>query len=152
MRLSLPKAPRVVGQGFPSAHHFLQLVACQRTARLLLALWLLLSPGESQNSGRNAEFPQAGLEAGERKSEIWFCPKNYLAWLDKRETAGKCVTDEVCGHWQGFMTGALQAHARRYRLAIDTLSFGYSIKSMEGGSDVSDPPVYAPVCSSTKRG
>jgi len=44
------------------------------------------------------------------------------------------------GYPQGFMTGALQSHARRYQLAIDTLSFGYGIKSMEVGADVSDPP------------
>ena len=45
---------------------------------------------------------------------------------------------------QGFMTGALQSHARRYQLAIDTLSFGYSIKSLEAGSDVSDPRYVSP--------
>lgn len=42
---------------------------------------------------------------------------------------------------QGFMTGALQSHARRYQLAIDTLSFGFSIKSMESVDDVGDRPV-----------
>jgi len=50
-------------------------------------------------------------------------------------------TDVLGARAQGFMTGALQSHARRYQLAIDTLSFGYSIKSLEAGSDVSDPPV-----------
>jgi dynein heavy chain len=41
---------------------------------------------------------------------------------------------------QGFMTGALQSHARRYQLAIDTLSFGFTIKSMEGAEDVPSCP------------
>ena len=54
----------------------------------------------------------------------------------------RCNFRSGVGAWvQGFMTGALQSHARRYQLAIDTLSFGYGIKSMEVGADVSDPPV-----------
>lgn len=38
------------------------------------------------------------------------------------------------------MTGALQSHARRYQLPIDTLSFGFAVKTMETAEDVSDPP------------
>ena len=41
---------------------------------------------------------------------------------------------------QGFMTGALQTHARRYQLPIDTLNFGFLVKNMEGAEDVADPP------------
>jgi len=41
---------------------------------------------------------------------------------------------------QGFMTGALQTHARRYQLPIDTLNFGFTVKSMEGVDDVADAP------------
>ncbi|KAJ1494155.1 hypothetical protein T484DRAFT_1766740 [Baffinella frigidus] len=33
---------------------------------------------------------------------------------------------------QGFMTGALQTHARRYQVPIDTLNFQYIVKAMEG--------------------
>merc|ERR1711966_371931 len=41
---------------------------------------------------------------------------------------------------QGFMTGALQTHARRYSLPIDQLNFSFVIKSMEGAEDVADAP------------
>lgn len=41
---------------------------------------------------------------------------------------------------QGFMTGALQTHARRYQLPIDQLNFSFIIKAMEGPEDVGDPP------------
>ena len=54
---------------------------------------------------------------------------------------GGVITMCFASRVQGFMTGALQSHARRYQLAIDTLSFGYNIKSLEVGADVSEPPV-----------
>ena len=41
---------------------------------------------------------------------------------------------------QGFMTGALQTHARRYQLPIDQLNFSFIIKAMEGPEDVADAP------------
>ena len=41
---------------------------------------------------------------------------------------------------QGFMTGALQTHARRYSLPIDQLNFSFIIKNMEGAEDASDAP------------
>ena len=41
---------------------------------------------------------------------------------------------------QGFMTGALQTHARKYKLPIDQLNFSFLIKTMEGPEDVADPP------------
>jgi dynein heavy chain len=41
---------------------------------------------------------------------------------------------------QGFMTGALQTHARRYSLPIDQLNFSFHIKNMEGAEDVADAP------------
>ena len=41
---------------------------------------------------------------------------------------------------QGFMTGALQTHARRYTLPIDQLNFSFVIKNVEGAEDVADAP------------
>jgi len=37
---------------------------------------------------------------------------------------------------QGFLTGALQNHARRYKCAVDTLSFGFTMRVMESAEDV----------------
>lgn len=37
---------------------------------------------------------------------------------------------------QGFLTGALQNHARRYKCSVDTLSFGYNMRVMESREDV----------------
>ena len=62
----------------------------------------------------------------------------FLSWLVKGEP--KCFWLPGFYYPQGFMTGALQAHARRYKLAIDTLSFGYSIKAIETAQDVADRP------------
>mmetsp|Transcript_29511 Transcript_29511/g.76170 ORF Transcript_29511/g.76170 Transcript_29511/m.76170 type:complete len:212 (+) Transcript_29511:2-637(+) len=41
---------------------------------------------------------------------------------------------------QGFMTGILQMHARRYGIPIDTLSFSYKILRFETAADVPEPP------------
>ncbi len=43
---------------------------------------------------------------------------------------------------QGFMTGALQNHARKYAIAIDTLNFGFNILDADGYGDLqpSDVP------------
>ena len=41
---------------------------------------------------------------------------------------------------QGFMTGALQTHARRYSLPIDQLNFSFIIKNLEGAGDVAEAP------------
>lgn len=41
---------------------------------------------------------------------------------------------------QGFMTGCLQMHARRYAIPIDTLNFGFEVTSHEGLEDVQAPP------------
>jgi len=62
----------------------------------------------------------------------------FQSWLTKGEP--KCFWLPGFYYPQGFMTGALQSHARRYQLAIDTLSFGYHIKAMEASEDVADPP------------
>lgn len=37
---------------------------------------------------------------------------------------------------QGFMTGLLQMHARRYAIPIDSLTFSYAIRSQESGAEI----------------
>jgi len=41
---------------------------------------------------------------------------------------------------QGFMTGVLQMHARRYAIPIDSLNFSYQFRREESGSEVEEPP------------
>jgi len=41
---------------------------------------------------------------------------------------------------QAFMTGSLQAHARRYLLPIDTLNFGFKVLPLEGPEHVKEAP------------
>ncbi|MCO5549488.1 hypothetical protein L7F22_002959 [Adiantum nelumboides] len=41
---------------------------------------------------------------------------------------------------QGFMTGALQLHARKYQIPIDTLTFGFRVLDLENEEDVTSAP------------
>lgn len=41
---------------------------------------------------------------------------------------------------QGFMTGALQLHARRYSIPIDTLNFSFAVMSAESPEEVAEGP------------
>jgi dynein heavy chain len=44
-------------------------------------------------------------------------------------------------HAQGFTTGTLQNHARKYQVAIDTLSFGFSMLEVDDVEDVAPEAV-----------
>lgn len=41
---------------------------------------------------------------------------------------------------QGFMTGVLQSHARKYSIPIDTLTFGFAVTPYDGPDQVPEPP------------
>ena len=41
---------------------------------------------------------------------------------------------------QGFMTGTLQNHARKYKLPIDELNFAFKVRSESDPNDVENPP------------
>ena len=41
---------------------------------------------------------------------------------------------------QGFMTGVLQMHARKYSIPIDTLNFGFAVSHYEVPEEVPEPP------------
>ena len=73
----------------------------------------------------------------------WF--KDYIRRVDFFRSW--CEKGQPTSFWlpgfyypQGFMTGALQTHARRYSLPIDQLNFSFIIKSMEGAEDATDAP------------
>ena len=50
----------------------------------------------------------------------------FTGWLKEGQPA--CFNLPAFFFQQGFMTGILQMHARRYGIPIDTLSFSYAIK------------------------
>jgi dynein heavy chain len=73
----------------------------------------------------------------------WF--KDYVRRVDFFKNW--CEKGQPSSFWlpgfyypQGFMTGALQTHARRYSLPIDQLNFSFIIKNMEGAEDVAEAP------------
>jgi dynein heavy chain len=80
------------------------------------------------------------------------CLKPLASWIkdfQRRITffASWCEKGQPTSFWlpgfyypQGFMTGALQTHARRYQLPIDTLNFAFVMKNLEAPEDVSDAP------------
>ena len=62
----------------------------------------------------------------------------FGGWLTKGQPA--CFNLPAFFFQQGFMTGILQMHARRYGLPIDTLSFSYKILSYETAAEVDVAP------------
>jgi len=70
-----------------------------------------------------------------------------LAFIEDWVENGEPSTYWLSGLYfpQGFMTGVLQTHARKYQLAIDTLSFAYKIfKTDKDG--IGKPPTDGVVC------
>jgi len=59
-------------------------------------------------------------------------------WLQKG--APFCYTLPYIYYPQGFMTGSLQMHARKYAIPIDSLNFGFEAQDMETAEDVTAPP------------
>lgn len=47
---------------------------------------------------------------------------------------------------QGFMTGALQNHARKYAIAVDTLSFEFEVQTIENPQDIPEGPDDGVIC------
>jgi len=63
----------------------------------------------------------------------------FTSWLTTGQPA--CFNLPAFFFQQGFMTGILQMHARRYGLPIDTLSFSYKILELETAAEVGEAPV-----------
>jgi len=62
----------------------------------------------------------------------------FRSWCEKGQPAAFWLPGFY--YPQGFMTGALQTHARRYQVPIDTLNFSFIIKTVEGAEDVDHGP------------
>ena len=58
----------------------------------------------------------------------------FRAWLAGGQPASFCISYFFFP--QGFLTGVLQNHARKYAIAIDTLNFGFGAREEDGPGDV----------------
>eukprot|EP00960_Hanusia_phi_P070417 767305-Hanusia_phi.AAC.13 len=98
------------------------------------------------NSFQNNQVPALWLKVA------YPCLKPLASWMkdfQRRIEFFKawCEQGQPSSFWlpgffypQGFMTGALQTHARRYQIPIDSLNFSFQIKKMEGPESVNNPP------------
>merc|ERR1712100_572794 len=68
----------------------------------------------------------------------------FNGWLTQGQPS--CFNLPAFFFQQGFMTGILQMHARKYAIPIDTLSFSYEIKRAENASEVDEPPEIGVFC------
>ena len=68
----------------------------------------------------------------------------FGGWLTKGQPA--CFNLPAFFFQQGFMTGILQLHARKYGLPIDTLQFSYVIQKPENVSEVAEAPEIGVYC------
>jgi len=68
----------------------------------------------------------------------------FSSWLTKGQP--NCFNLPAFFFQQGFMTGILQMHARRYQIPIDSLSFSYQIKKEENSTEVTEAPVDGVFC------
>ena len=94
----------------------------------------------------NNQVPELWSKVG------WLSTKTLASWVKDLDRRLKFMRDWMTtgtpkSFWlpgfffpQGFMTGALQSHARRYRLPIDTLNFGFKILPIDNAEDVHEAP------------
>ena len=94
----------------------------------------------------NNQVPELWSKVG------WLSTKTLASWVKDLDRRLKFMRDWMTtgtpkSFWlpgfffpQGFMTGALQSHARRYKLPIDTLNFGLKILPIENVDDVQEAP------------
>jgi len=68
----------------------------------------------------------------------------FSGWLTQGQPS--CFNLPAFFFQQGFMTGILQLHARKYGIPIDSLSFSYKILKEENASEVSAPPENGVFC------
>merc|ERR1711865_1064701 len=66
-------------------------------------------------------------------------PKGMRAWLV--DGTPVCFALPAFFFPQGFMTGILQMHARRYAIPIDTLSFSFTMLREETGAELTKSPL-----------
>mgnify|MGYP001170437543 CR=1 FL=1 len=68
----------------------------------------------------------------------------FSGWLTRGQPM--CFNLPAFFFQQGFMTGILQMHARRYGIPIDSLSFSYQIQRFENAAEVAGAPENGVYC------
>jgi dynein heavy chain len=62
----------------------------------------------------------------------------FSSWLTQGQPA--CFNLPAFFFQQGFMTGILQMHARKYGIPIDSLNFSFKIQKAENATEIDAPP------------